>query len=191
MINFKPGNNWTLFLDRDGVLNHQKEGSYIFSWDEFIFYDGVIQSMPVLAKYFKHIFIVTNQRGVGKGLMTEKDLHHIHRNMQKSIELAGGRIDGIYYCTELEAESTCRKPNTGMALKAKEEHPDIDFSQSIMVGNSFSDMEFGRNIGAATVFLTTTKPVVDNNDNRMDAVYKSLADFADAPTPSSLIFSLI
>jgi D-glycero-D-manno-heptose 1,7-bisphosphate phosphatase len=168
----------TLFLDRDGVLNHQKEGSYILTWDEFIFYDGVLKAMQFFASQFKYIFIVTNQRGVGKGLMTEKELQQIHANMQKSIELAGGRIDGIYYCTELE--SAFRKPAPGMALQAQKDFPDIDFNKSIMVGNSMSDMEFGRNIGAATVFVTTTNPSVDKADERMDAVYNSLENFAAA-----------
>ena len=169
-------NNWTLFLDRDGVLNHQKEGSYIFSWDEFIFYEGVLQSMQFFATQFRYIFIITNQRGVGKGLMSEKDLQQIHHNLQKSIELAGGRIDGIYYCTELE--SPMRKPAPGMALQAQKNFRGIDFSKSVMVGNSMSDMEFGRNIGATTVFVTTTNPSVDGADKRIDAVYNSLEDFA-------------
>ncbi len=170
--------NWTLFLDRDGVLNHQKEGSYIFTWDEFIFYDGVLQAMQFFATHFKYIFIVTNQRGVGKGLMTVEDLHTIHRNMQTSIELAGGRIDGIYYCPELE--SINRKPHTGMALQAQKDFPDLDFSKSIMVGNSMSDMEFGRNIGATTVFVSTTNKAADPNDERIDYLYGSLGDFASA-----------
>lgn len=171
-------NNWTLFLDRDGVLNHQKEASYIFTWDEFIFYEGVLESLRFFAAQFKYIILVTNQRGIGKGLMTEKDLHQIHQNMQKSIELAGGRIDGIYYCPELE--SPCRKPAPGMALQAQKDFPAIDFSKSVMVGNSMSDMEFGRNIGATTVFVTTTNVAIDRADKRIDAVYKSLEDFAGA-----------
>lgn len=179
-MSFNIDPSWTLFLDRDGVINHQKEDSYIFNWEEFIFYDGVLQSMPIFARHFKYIFIITNQRGVGKGLMSEKDLHSIHHNMQQHIELAGGKIDGIYFCSDLDAASACRKPNTGMALQAKQQFPDIDFSKSIMVGNSYSDMEFGRGIGATTVFLTTTKPSVEKDDPRMDAVYKSLADFAAA-----------
>ncbi len=174
---YTSGNEFqTLFLDRDGVINHQKEGSYIFSWDEFIFYDGVLSALKSLAARFKYIFIVTNQRGVGKGLMTEKELQQIHHNMKKSIELAGGRIDGIYYCTELESNN--RKPGTGLALQAKNDFPDIDLSRSVMVGNSMSDMEFGRNIGATTVFVTTTNPSVDTSDKKIDAVYKSLEDFA-------------
>lgn len=172
----KIDNNWTLFLDRDGVLNHQKERSYIFTWDEFVFYDGVLQAMQFFATRFKYIFIVTNQRGVGKGLMTEDDLNTIHHHMQKTIEQAGGRIDGIYYCSELE--SINRKPNPGMAMQAQHEFPDLDFSKSIMVGNSMSDMEFGRNIGATTVFVTTTNPAVDRADKNIDAVYETLADFA-------------
>jgi histidinol-phosphate phosphatase family protein len=170
--------SWTLFLDRDGVLNHQKDGSYIFTWEEFIFYDGVLKAMKLFASQFKYIFIVTNQRGVGKGLMTEKELQQIHHNMQKSIELAGGRIDGIYYCTELESPN--RKPNPGMALQAQKDFLDVDLTKSIMVGNSMSDMEFGRNIGATTVFVSTTNPSVDKTDSRIDAVYNSLEDFAAA-----------
>lgn len=170
--------SWTLFLDRDGVINHQKEGSYILHWDEFVFYEGVLNAMPVFASLFKYIVIITNQRGVGKGLMTEQELQQIHHNMKKKIEDAGGRIDGIYFCTALDAGSPCRKPNTGMALQAREDHPAIDFSKSIMVGNSFSDMDFGRGIGAATIFVTTTHKAVEKNDQRIDAVYETLQDFA-------------
>lgn len=171
-------NSWTLFLDRDGVINHQKEHSYIFTWDEFIFLDGVLRSIQYFASQFRYIFIVTNQRGIGKGLMTEKDLQQIHNNMKKSIELAGGRIDGIYHCPELEGH--CRKPAPGMALQAQKDFPAIDFTKSVMIGNSMSDMEFGRNIGATTVFVTTTNPLVDRHDSRIDAVYNSLEDFANA-----------
>jgi len=174
----KINNSWTLFLDRDGVLNHQKEGSYIFSRDEFIFYDGVLQAMSFFATQFKYIFIVTNQRGVGKGLMTEEDLHGIHQHMQINIEQSGGRIDGIYHCSELE--SINRKPNPGMALQAKRDFPDLDLNKSIMVGNSMSDMEFGRNIGATTIFVTTTNPSVNRADKNIDLVYDSLLDFATA-----------
>lgn len=180
---FHPKNtdpSWTLFLDRDGVINHQKEGSYILHWDEFVFYDGVLSAMPVFARLFKYVFIITNQRGVGKGLMTEQQLQQIHHNMKEKIEQAGGRIDGIYFCTALDAASPCRKPNTGMALQAREDYPEIDFSKSIMVGNSYSDMDFGRGIGATTIFVTTTHQTVEKDDERIDAVYGTLQEFAAA-----------
>jgi D-glycero-D-manno-heptose 1,7-bisphosphate phosphatase len=170
--------SWSLFLDRDGVINHQKEGGYILTWDDFIFYEGAIAAMRSLASHFKYIFIVTNQRGVGKGLMEEKELQHIHHFMKRAIELADGKIDGIYYCTEMDSPN--RKPNPGMAHQAQKDFPDVDFSKSIIAGNSMSDMEFGRNIGATNIFIASTKPEIDREDKRIDAVYNSLEDFAKA-----------
>ena len=171
-------NTWTLFLDRDGVINHEKHLDYIHTWDEFVFYDGVKEAIKIFAGAFQYIFVVTNQKGVGKGITLLQDLDIIHKNMVAEIEKAGGKIDKVYYCTDLEETSPCRKPNTGMALQAKKDFPAVDFSKSIMVGNTISDMEFGRNIGAHTIFLPTTRPEVLHTDERIDAVFASLFDFA-------------
>ena len=92
------------------------------------------------------------------------------------IEKVGGKIDGIYYCPELESPN--RKPNPGMGLQAVKDFPDIDLSKALMVGNTLSDMGFGRNLGIKTVFLTTTRPEVDTRDERIDAEYPSLIAFA-------------
>jgi histidinol-phosphate phosphatase family protein len=170
---------WTLFLDRDGVINHEKYKDYIHRWDEFVFYEGVIEALAVLAGIFPRIFIVTNQKGVGKGLTRPEDLFEIHQNMQKAITTAGGRIDAIYFCPDLEESSINRKPNPGMGLQAKEAFPAIDFSKTIMVGNTISDMEFGRNLGCYTVFLPTTHPEINLNDYRIDLSFLSLKAFAD------------
>lgn len=169
---------WTLFLDRDGVINHEKHKDYIHSWDEFVFYDGAKEAIAKFAAVFGRIIIVTNQRGVGKGVTKKEDLETIHRNMKAAIENAGGRIDGIYYCPDINDDSPSRKPNKGMGLQAQKDFPEIDFSKAIMVGNTLSDMQFGRNLAmAATVFLTTTRPEVDTNDNRIDAAFPSLLAF--------------
>ena len=98
--------------------------------------------------------------------------------LQHEIEMAGGHIDAIFYCADLEDSSPFRKPNPGMGLQAASQFPDIDLSKSIMVGNTTSDMEFGRNLGVYTVFLPTTRPEVDLKDPRIDAVYDSLIAFA-------------
>jgi D-glycero-D-manno-heptose 1,7-bisphosphate phosphatase len=58
--------SWTLFLDRDGVINHEKHKDYIHTWDEFVFYEGVPEAMKVFAERFRYIVVVTNQKGVGK-----------------------------------------------------------------------------------------------------------------------------
>jgi len=169
---------WTLFLDRDGVINHEKHLDYIHNWSEFNFYDGVIEAVATFTGIFNRIVIVTNQKGVGKGLTTLENLHTIHANMQQAFEAAGGKIDAVYFCPDLNEDSPDRKPNPGMGWKAKNHFPEIDFSKSIMIGNTISDMAFGRNIGAYTVFLPTTRPDVALDDSRIDHVSASLFDFA-------------
>ena len=170
--------DWTLFLDRDGVINIEKPLQYINSWEEFIFYDGVREALHIFSKMFKLILVVSNQRGVSKGFTKLEDLYAIHANMVEDIKRAGGRIDKVYFCIDAESTSPNRKPNPGMGFQAKKDFDSIDFTRSIMVGNKLSDMEFGRNIGAKTVFVLTTNPDTDPADPRIDAVYPSLIDFA-------------
>ena len=98
--------------------------------------------------------------------------------MIAEIKKAGGRIDAVYFCPDVDETSPNRKPNPGMGLQAVKDFPDIDLSKSIMIGNTLSDMQFGRNLGIKTIFLPTTRPEVDLADNRIDAVYESLASFA-------------
>ena len=173
-------NSWTLFLDRDGVINFEKNNDYVKSWDEFKFYEESIIALPLLAQKFSTIVITTNQKGVGKGLMSEDDLTFIHQNMVSAINKMGGRIDHIFYCTDLDNESINRKPQPGMALQAKEKFPSIDFSRSIMVGNRTSDMEFGRNAGLHTVFLATTHPETTYPNPLIDYRFNHLLEFANA-----------
>ncbi len=176
----KIDKTWTLFLDRDGVINHEKHQDYIHSWNEFVFYDGVKEAIAIFAKTFNRIVVVTNQKGIGKGVTKSEHLQLIHKNMVAEIEIAGGRIDAVYFCPDLEDESPNRKPNPGMGLQAVKDFPEIDLSKAIMVGNTLSDMKFGRNLGVQTIFLPTTRPEIDLKDDRIDAVYNSLIDFANA-----------
>jgi len=174
----KIDRRWTLFLDRDGVINEEKEQSYVFHYGEFAFYEGSLEALRLLAGIFPRIIVVTNQRGVGKGLMTGEDLADIHGKMAAEVAAAGGRIDAIYYCDSLSDDHPHRKPNPGMALAAQQDLPEIDFSRSIMVGNNISDMEFGRNAGMHTVFLSTTseEPVLPHP--AIDLTFPSLLDFS-------------
>ncbi|HXB08369.1 MAG TPA: HAD-IIIA family hydrolase [Puia sp.] len=185
MIPFeKIDSGWTLFLDRDGVLNVEKEDSYIFHYGEFSFYAGVKEALRRCAAVFGPIVIVTNQRGVGKGLMTAADLEDIHQKMVAEIVLAGGRISGIYYADSLDNAHPLRKPQPGMAHAAQRDLPGIDFSRSVMVGNNLSDMEFGRNAGMYTVFLTTTSPEQPLPHPSIDMALPTLADFAKHLQPA-------
>lgn len=167
--------SWSLFLDRDGVLNKRLEGDYVKTLDEFEFIDQVPDALKILTNKFGKTFIVTNQQGIGKGLYTENDLNIIHHYLADEIEKHGGRIDKIYFSPHLASlNHPTRKPGIGMALQAQAEHPDVDFSRSIIVGDSMSDMEFGRAAGMLTVFISE-EPV---KDSKIDYNFSSLFEFA-------------
>lgn len=149
---------WTLFLDRDGVINHKLDNDYVKNPKEFRFLRGVTATIAAFSQIFGKIIVVTNQQGVGKGVMTEQDLTAIHQKMLRGIQKIGGRIDKIYHAPALKAHnSELRKPNTGMGHQAQRDFPEIDFTKSIMVGDSISDMEFGHRLGMKTVFLSKNK----------------------------------
>jgi len=169
--------NWTLFLDRDGVINVEKKDDYVKTWNEFQFYEESLLALPILATKFKTIVITTNQKGIGKGLMSHHDLLDIHTHMQSKIHEVGGRIDHIYYCPDLDNDSPNRKPQPGMAIQAKQQFPQINFEQSIMVGNRTSDMHFGRNAGLHTVFLATTHPETPYPNPFIDYRFDNLLTF--------------
>ena len=153
IIALKHG-NWTLFLDRDGVINERRPGAYVTQWEEFRFKAGVLEAIPTLNQLFARILIVTNQQGIGKGLMSAQDLQLIHETMLKTIASHGGRIDKIYHCPSLKTdESNCRKPDPAMASQAKLEFPEIDFSNSLMVGDTVTDIGFGKKLGMQTAWI--------------------------------------
>ena len=172
--------SWTLFSDRDGVLNEDKVGSYIFHPGEYVFYEGVPEAFKLFRERFGRIIIATNQRGVGRGLMTIEDLDAVHEKMLAGIEEKGGKIDAIFYATSIDNDDPVRKPNVGMAFKAMQQFPEIDLSKSIMIGNNISDMEFGRNAGMYTIFLKTTIADIELPHPAIDLAFNSLPDFAKA-----------
>lgn len=171
--------SWTLFIDRDGVVNDEKRSDYIHNWDQFRFYEGVKEAFKIFNKKFGVIIMVTNQRGVAKGLTKLEDLELIHKNMLEEIEDKEGRIDRIYFCADMESEN--RKPNPGMGLQAIKDFPNIDLSKSVMIGNTLSDMKFGRNLGVAiNIFLPTTNKDVTIDNDDIDLVYNDLISVAKA-----------
>jgi D-glycero-D-manno-heptose 1,7-bisphosphate phosphatase len=174
------GKNWTLFLDRDGVINFENSGTYVRNWSEFIFFPHTPEHIAYFNKRFHRLIITTNQRGITKGLMSLADLEDIHTHMLDEIGKKGGKIDRIYVCTDLDPSSPCRKPNPGMAIEAAQDFPDIDLRKSLMVGNNISDMLFGRNVGMKTVFLKTTNPDVLLPQDAIDLVFNNLDEFARA-----------
>lgn len=175
-INLK--NHWSLFLDRDGVINKRILGGYVKNTTEFEFLPDSLEALQKLATIFKNIFIVTNQQGMGKGLMTISDLNIVHQYMLGQIRENGGRIDRIFSCPDLASKSpNCRKPGLAMAQMAKKEFPSLNFKKSYMVGDSESDMEFGRNAEMKCVFIrSNTEDEIKSSPNIQS--YSSLLEFA-------------
>ncbi|MDH6535173.1 HAD-IIIA family hydrolase [Parabacteroides sp. 52] len=176
MESIKPYN--TLFLDRDGVINVHRPDDYVKSVDAFVFIDRVPEAIALLAPLFKYILIVTNQRGVGKGLMSRQDLEDIHHFMQQQIVSAGGRIDRIYVATETDPAHRNRKPHTGMIVQAQKDFPDIDLASSWVVGDSISDMQLANNAGIPAVLLGDKYMPEEISNLRIHASYPDLYTFA-------------
>lgn len=144
----------SLFLDRDGVLNKRPGKSYVTKPGDFLWIGGSLESLARLRSCFDRIFVVTNQQGVGKGLMDEEMLVAIHRQMLSDIQGAGGRVDRVYGATGLRhQDSTMRKPAEGMALMAQRDFPEIRFEKSWMVGDTMRDMLFGKRLGMHTALI--------------------------------------
>ena len=142
----------TLFLDRDGVINRKLEGRYVRNWKEFEFMPNALFAIKKLSKRFKRILVVTNQQGIGKGIMTVNDLSLLHQSMQKEIVKNGGKIDKVYFCPHLEKENfNCRKPEIGMIQYAIKDFPDINLEQSFLIGDSSSDIEAGERAGLKSI----------------------------------------
>ncbi len=175
----KIDKSWTLFLDRDGVINTRIVGGYVKVWEEFSFIKGVEESVALFTKHFGRIIVVSNQQGVGKGLMSAREVEQIHDTMKKEIDSTGGKIDAVYFCPALESDhSLMRKPNIGMALKARKDFPGIRFRQSVMAGDSVSDMVFGKRLGMKTIFIGTDQKLIAQHPRLIDHAYPNLISFA-------------
>jgi D-glycero-D-manno-heptose 1,7-bisphosphate phosphatase len=166
-----------LFLDRDGVINTRIPEDYVRSVEMCVLEDGVLHALKILRLLFKRIVVVTNQAGIGKGLMCENDLNQVHQHLQEQFTAHGAMMDGFYHCPNIAADNaSCRKPNIGMGIMAQLDFPEIDFTQSWMVGDSNSDIEFGQRLGMKTALVTGK--IGEAKLVKADIEVLSLLDFA-------------
>jgi len=142
-----------VFLDRDGTIN--KDVGYPNSFSLIEIFPYSFEAVRKINEAGLLAVIITNQSGVGRGLIVEKELHDIHRKLKAAFAKHNAHFDGIYYCPHYLFSSSaqyrkncqCRKPNPGMALQAAAEL-NIDIKNSYMVGDKVEDILFGRNIQA-------------------------------------------
>jgi D-glycero-D-manno-heptose 1,7-bisphosphate phosphatase len=171
---------WTLFLDRDGVINRRIPDDYVKTWEQFEFIEGVVEAIVRFSEIFGRIIVVSNQQGIGKGIMTVSELDVIHEKMKNEIEISNGKIHKVYYCPDLAGTSSFfRKPNVGMGLRAKKDFPEINFHHSVMAGDSKSDMEFGKRLGMKKVFISTNLIEIRKHARITDFAFSSLRQFSE------------
>ncbi|MCX6307135.1 MAG: HAD family hydrolase [Bacteroidetes bacterium] len=173
--------SWTLFLDRDGVINRRIVDDYVKTWEQFEFLPGVPEAIRRFHQVFGRIIVVSNQQGVGKGWMHDRDVQSIHQRMMQEISTAGGKIDAVFYSPHLQSDhSVMRKPNIGMALKARRQFPEIRLNRSVMAGDSLSDMIFGKRAGMPTVLILPDATLARRHPRLVDFIFPDLISMADA-----------
>ena len=143
-----------VFLDRDGVLNRKPpHGQFVTCWQEFQFLPGVEAAIAALNRSGRKVIVVTNQRGVALGLYSQQQLAQMHARMREHLARHDCHLDAIYVCPHDEGECNCRKPQTGLLEQAFRDFPEARPQNSIVVGDSFRDIEAGVRLGIPTVFI--------------------------------------
>ena len=147
-----------VFLDRDGVLNRKMpEGAWVTEWSQFEWLPGAIEAIGRMNRAGLTLILVTNQRGIALGLYTEEQLGQLHRSMRADLARHGARVDAIYYCPHNEGACDCRKPGIGLFVQARRDFPEIDGENSVVIGDSLSDIQAGRQLGMKTIFIEGEK----------------------------------
>ncbi len=151
-----------VFIDRDGVINRDGAGrtehSYVTRWEDFDFLPGVIPGFKALKEAGYKTIIISNQKCVGKGIVTTEELDSLTRKMKDAVEKGGGKVDGVFYCPHLDEDNCdCRKPKTGLLLQAKKMFNIDTFSGKYFIGDSERDIVAGKSVGLKTILVLSGK----------------------------------
>jgi D-glycero-D-manno-heptose 1,7-bisphosphate phosphatase len=172
-----------VFLDRDGVINRKpREGEYIGDWGRFHLLPGAESAIAALNRSGRRVMVVSNQRGVALGLYTPADVEALHARLQQHLAAHGAHIDAFYFCPHDQDDSRCdcRKPKTGLFEQAFRDFPDASRANSIVIGDSLSDIEAAHNLDVPCIFIqgdpSTQKPGAGLAARLANAVSASLSD---------------
>jgi len=144
-----------VFIDRDGVINKNYDGSYINRWDDFEFLPGIFTALRKLAAENIRCAVISNQSGVGKKIMTEEELYAVDGKMHEELRRNGCAVEKTYYCIHRPDEGcSCRKPMPGLLEKACREM-NLNPAEGFFVGDYFTDVEAGKSAGIRTILVKT------------------------------------
>jgi D-glycero-D-manno-heptose 1,7-bisphosphate phosphatase len=153
------GARGAVFLDRDGTINVKRDGGYVASADDLVLLPGAAEAVAEINRAGRRAIVVTNQRGIALGRMTEADLSVVHEHMEQLVnQIAGGTFTGIIHCPHGIDECQCRKPKPGMFHEAVRRWPDLELTQSVMIGDAPSDAEAATAAGVTAIHIGTEFP---------------------------------
>lgn len=172
-----------VFLDRDGVINRKPpEGQYVASWGAVEVLPGVEAAIAALNRSGRRVIVISNQRGIALGYYTHADVENIHAQLQRHLALHGAHVDAFYYCPHDKGECDCRKPGTGMFRQAFRDFPEASAENSVVIGDSLSDVEAGRALGMPSLFITGDASTQKEGAERA----RGLADASAASLPEAV-----
>ena len=174
-----------VFLDRDGVLNRKMpEGVYVAEWAQFAWLPGAVEAVARMKRAGLTVIVVSNQRGIALGRITTMQLEGLHQKMQDELARNEARLDAIYYCPHDYGECHCRKPDTGLFEQAFQRFPQANAGNSVVIGDSLSDIQAGRRLDMKTIFIQgepdRQKEGADAAATLADAVAGSLLQAVEA-----------
>lgn len=143
-----------IFLDRDGVLNRKApEGEYVGQWSDVHLLSGVEEAIAALNRSGRRVIVVSNQRGIALGRYTATDVEGLHARFQQHLATHGAHLDGFYYCPHDVGQCDCRKPKTGLFRQAFHDFPEASAQNSLMIGDSLSDIQAAKSLGMPSIFI--------------------------------------
>jgi len=151
-----------VFLDRDGVINKRPpKADYVKNWEEFEFLPGAIEGLQLLSQNGYKIYLITNQPGIARGMMSKRDLNLIHQKLKEELKKKKVKINGIYCCPHgWDDGCECRKPKPGLLFQAARDH-NLDLTKTIFIGDDERDIQAGEAAGCKTIFLKPGKSLLD------------------------------
>ena len=165
--------SWTIFLDRDGVINQRIWGGYVTSPNKFVFLPKADEAIAVFNELFGKVFVTTNQQCIAKGIIDEEELFAVHDHMLRELKKVGAKVDRIYHAPGLASNpNNTRKPKPAMALKAQKDFSNVVFEKSIMVGDTDSDILFGKNLGMKTVRILNEEQINVESDLSFNSLWE-------------------
>jgi D-glycero-D-manno-heptose 1,7-bisphosphate phosphatase len=144
-----------IILDRDGVINHDSD-AFIKSPDEWVPIPGSLEAIARLTNAGYHVVVATNQSGIGRGLLDIETLNQIHEKMHHLVAEAGGFIEAVFFCTDIDDTNYYRKPNSGM-LEDIGRRLKINLPGVPVVGDSLRDLQAAQAVGATPILVRTGK----------------------------------